>query len=260
MTERVGLYGDERTYALPDAWDPLALDVLDLALQRAIAALAMVTDDPTSAEHRLGAYYAPEGGYAGNLFSSVEPNEAFGIGAADLWAVSTLSMKVPPLTGRRLLNGAKANEVVRHLHRLSPTRTISELDATTLLTMWDLQDCLRTVMSESDTKSNWWVFGAKMCSRKRPLLFPVRDQQVCSYLSGGKPLGRGPGKLGNFTRDMQVFAYLMTHELISSGLAQLRARLSDSEVAAQVDWSDLRLLDIALWTAAVLGTPSRSSA
>ncbi len=57
----------------------------------------------TAATTRVGAYYDPSGAYAGVLFQGVEPNDPMSIGASDLWAVSTLSMKVPATMGRRLL-------------------------------------------------------------------------------------------------------------------------------------------------------------
>jgi hypothetical protein len=69
-------------------------------------------------------------------------------------------------------------------------------------------------------------------------------------------LGKGPGKLGTFTRDIQVFAYLMTSDQTTMALDAVRQKMTSTSVAAEVDWSDLRVLDIALWTAAKLGVPS----
>lgn len=102
------------------------------------------------------------------------------------------------------------------------------------------------------TDSNHWVFAAKLCARKRPNLFPVRDSQVCGYLSGWKALGAGTGRLGRFSNDIQVFAYLMTHDLIEGKLAQLREAAAKARL--RIDEEPLRLLDALLWTKAT-GTP-----
>lgn len=45
-------------------------------------------------------YFDPQGRYAGSTFLDVVPNDPFTIGAADLWAVTTLRMDVPPAAGR----------------------------------------------------------------------------------------------------------------------------------------------------------------
>lgn len=162
---------------------------------------------------------------------------------------------MPPLTGRRLLApGPTRTNVTRQLHGLPPTLPITDLTTTVLDTMWNLHDCFRTVMSTDDSDSNWWVFGAKLCARKRPLLFPVRDSVVCTYLSDGIRMGSGPGKLGVFSRAIQVFAYLMTAPSVRRALTELRHLLSRTEVGAEVDWSDLRLLDVSLWTAGQSGS------
>jgi hypothetical protein len=257
VSEQSGRYSNGELYQLPRSWDAVDEDLLKVAMDRTLRALSIVEGDPKSVEHRLTTYYEPEGGYAGNLFSSAEPNEEFRIAPSDLWAVSTLSMKIPPLTGRKLIaDGLVRTEVIRHLRRISPVITIAELDPVTLSAMWDLQDRLRSVVSTDDKTANRWVFAAKMCARKRPRLFPVRDSLVCSYLSGGKSLGKGPGKLGTFTRDIQVFAYLMTSDQTTMALDAVRQKMTSTSVAAEVDWSDLRVLDIALWTAAKLGVPS----
>lgn len=246
-----GQLADDRTLNLPADWEPLERAVLKIAFERAKDALGIDLPN-SSAVQRLAQYYDPTNDYSGSLFLSVEPNHATQVGAADLWAVSTLSMRVPPLTGRLLLTeGPTKATVTRCLHRLSPHLTITEVNAEVLDTMWTLHDTFRTVMSSDHRDSNWWVFAAKMSARKRPLLFPVRDSLVCTYLSGGMGLGTKPGQLGRFPRDIQVFAYLMSSPVITRGLEHLRRSLT--AMGTQPDWSDLRLLDVALWTAATSG-------
>ncbi len=249
-------YADNRTFELPNGWAALDAPTRQRAYERTLEAFGLIEGEPRGSLpdavlRRVVAYYDPEGAYAGSLFESVEPNDPWDVEAADLWAVSTLSMKVPPLTGRRLLApGALRSNITRQLRLLEPTRSITDLTPDVLNTMWDLYDCFRTVMSTDETTSNWWVFGSKLSARKRPLLFPVRDSLVCRYLTDWNNLGDKEGQLGRFSRDIQVFAYLMTSDAVRQALETLRTGLADTHVAAHLDWSDLRLLDVALWTAA----------
>ncbi|WP_425574634.1 DUF6308 family protein [Streptomyces rhizosphaericus] len=109
-----------------------------------------------AATARVGAYYDPAGDYAGVLFQGVEPNDPVTIGASDLWAVSTLSMKVPATMGRRLIgSGSHATHVVRQLQRLPVDLPITDLEAGVLDSMAELQHTLRSVMSRSSP----WTFS-----------------------------------------------------------------------------------------------------
>ena len=142
-------------------------------------------------------YYRVDGNYAGTTFCEVEPNDPFTLNEADLWAVTTLSVKVPPREGRRLLDPGRLRTTVhRHLRRLPVTLPLTDLEDDTLDTMFNLYSELREIAStDARRDSNWWVLASKLCARKRPELFPVRDALVCGFLSGGKPLGHraGPG-------------------------------------------------------------------
>jgi hypothetical protein len=99
---------------------------------------------------------------------------------------------------------------------------------------------LRTARTDG---GNAWVFASKMCARKRPYLAPVRDNVVCELLNGG-PLRRGG--IGTLSVDLQVFAYLMTSADLAVRLRNLRAELGRS--GTTLEGSDLRLLDVVLWT------------
>ena len=252
----MAVYGDGREFELPSGWTRLDDGLRQQALTRAMEAFggpSAVSNSqiPVAVSDRVAAFYDPDSNYSGALFEMVEPNETWSVEAADLWAVSTLSMKVPPLTGRRLLTpGPSRSNVARYLHLLPPTLPITELTPRVLETMWDLYDCFRSIMASAEQTSNWWVFAAKLSARKRPLLFPVRDSLVCGYLSQWRPLGGRSAQLGWMSQDMQVFAYLMTSPTLRQALTDLREELSRSRVAAHLDWSDLRLLDAVLWTAA----------
>ena len=91
-----------------------------------------------------------------------------------------------------------------------------------------------------------WVFASKLAARKRSELFPVRDQVVCKYLSNSRRLTRTG--VGNFTTDIQLFAYLMTNQHLRTRLHQLADHLQN---ARGIDGSVslLRILDVALWMA-----------
>ena len=218
-------------------------------MQRAFFALDIGGGHERPAVERLAEYYDPASEYAGATFAGIEPNDEMYIGAADLWAVGTLSMQrfMTPLLGRRLLTpGVTRTNVTRQLRRLPSTLPNTEISDEILLTMEELQNTLRTFMSED---ANRWVFASKMCARKRPMHFPVRDELVCTYLADDRGLGRGEGKLGRFRRDIQVFAYLMSSQAIKQRLSELYRELQ-SRTSGSVDIQDLRVLDAALWTAA----------
>jgi hypothetical protein len=65
-------------------------------------------------------------------------------------------------------------------------------------------------------------------------------------LLNGGPLKR-PG-IGTFETDIQAFAYLMTSPELSDRLKTLRQRLEESGRTDRLEGSDLRLLDVVLWT------------
>src|SRR3954447_11089730 len=191
-----GQYADDRVYPLPQDWEAVSADALDLATTQALHALEV---EP--AANRLRTYYDPTGDYAGTTYLDVVPNETYAVGAADLWAVSTLSIPVHARQGRLLFDGPDiVAEVARLLRDIPDELRLTELDQPVavaaagsrrplLEVMWDLQGLFRNLLSTDQKTSNHWVFAAKLCARKRPLLFPVRDSLVCEYLSGGTSLG-----------------------------------------------------------------------
>ncbi len=243
----LGVYADGRAgYQLPAGWEPAGEKVLETALSQALSALS----DPRTVE-RVRGYYDREGDYAGTTFLDVYPNDPFDVTAADLWAVSTLNVPVIARQGRFLLDAGNAqSQVRRHLRYLDKvTLPVTSLEhgtdgsAATLDRMWDLHDTFRSLLASDDHESNRWVFAAKLCARKRPLLFPVRDELVCRWLGGGEPLRNGDGKPGDFSIDIQAYAYLMTHSQVRDHLSRIRAEAT----GVRLDGEDLRLLDVVLW-------------
>lgn len=244
-----GQYADDRKYPLPESWEPVEQETLQTARSQTLEALT--GDDPL---RRLGHFYDPLSEYAGTSYLDAGDNSETSIEADDLYAVSRLSITVTNRQGRCLLDaGPVRDRVTEVLAALPPSLAITaSLDVTVLEQMWELHDLFRTLLATDTKDSNHWVFAAKLCARKRPSLFPVRDSQVCGYLSGWKALGAGPGRLGRFSNDIQVFAYLMTHDAVTGRLAELRE--TAAEAGLRVDDEPLRLLDALLWTRAT-GTP-----
>jgi hypothetical protein len=239
-----GRYADERTFALPENWTRATDEVLRTASEQTLAAL---TDAGVS--DAVAAYYDRDGGYAGTLFLDASPNDPLSIEASDLYAVTTLSITLDARYGRLLLGpGDVRRAVLKQLEGLDPSLPVTDLEhgaggsAETLSRMWELHHRLKTLIHDG---SNRWVTAAKLCARKRPRLFPVRDNLVCVYLGGGEPLRAGNGRPGNFSVDIQVYAHLMTDERVKSALSWLRNEVTGRGTV--IDTEDLRLLDAALW-------------
>ena len=110
----VGDYADGRHYELPPAWQRVNARVLEVALARTQAAL------DEGARGRLATYYNPEGEFAGTLMSSLDPNPEDELCPADLLAVSMLSITIPQLTARRLLDPGEPRRVAHRLLRAIP--------------------------------------------------------------------------------------------------------------------------------------------
>lgn len=244
-----GRYGTpDRHFALPEGWESVSADVMATARDQALAAVS--GDD---AIRRTARYYDPSSAYAGTLFLDATPNDPHTVEASDLYAVTTLSMTLHPRHGRLLREPGKVRERVQALLRNLPdTVPITDIErgdggsADLLARMYELHAEFRGLLAGNSKR---WVTAAKLCARKRPSLFPVRDNLVCGYLGGGRPLKSGDGWPGDFSVDMQVYAYLMTEPTVVDALASLRGTLTNA-FGLRLDAEDLRLLDSALWMAA----------
>jgi hypothetical protein len=241
-----GRYADGRAYELPTDWAPLNESLLSAALDRARQAASGDAID------RLRMFYDRESEYAGRSFLDAEPNPPDAVHAADLYAVSRLSITVTNLHGRLLIHDTQqVTRTKELLAAIPPELTIADLTSSALTAMWDLQHHFRSVLATDTKQSNHWVFAAKLCARKRPALFPVRDSVVCRYLSGGQQLAGSAaharhGRLGWFSSDIQVFAYIATDATLQSALRNLQAEAESLGIS--VDKQALRLLDVLLWT------------
>jgi len=249
-------YGHGRDFLLPDDWQPVEASMFDTALRQTEQAFTGGEDSTAHAIDHLLTYYEPKGGYAGATFLEVQPHEEYNITAADLWAVSTLSMTISPNAGRALMNpGHLHARVSNYLHHLPPALSVASTTPVHLVHMKDLYWSIKSMLPPlGKRQTNQWVLASKVCARKRPLLFPVRDSKVCTYLAQNKRMGSKPGQLGAFIRDIQVFAYLVTHPLVLQRLDEVRTDLYRQQPDWSFDWCDLRLLDAVLWMQATKTT------
>ncbi|WNB86441.1 DUF6308 family protein [Cellulomonas sp. ATA003] len=227
---------------VPNGWDAPSQVLLEHAHRRALTALAL--DGPAPAHHRLRAFYDVDGNYAGSTFAQLEPVHPDDITATDLHATSLLSVRIRPHATRRLLNdGLTRTEIVTNL-RAIPDAQLQVADAHALVAMQHLYLSVKTAMSPATTRNpDAWVTTSKLCARKRPDLFPVRDTRIRDYL--GIPISAN----GYGTTWLLFRALLQDSEIITAIDTAVDATGNGEHHRVRLDTSRLRLLDAALWTA-----------
>lgn len=240
---------DRFDWDLPDDWPEPSPSLLQRAVETALAALG---EHGVGATRRLNDFYDPTGNYAGVSFAEMCPSDPYSIDVADLHAVTLLGgrrsgPKVGPLGTRRLLNdGGYRNAVQSELRNLEPTAELDDADTNTLAAMSTTYGAVMHALRKPNAKkSTPWVTAAKLCARKRPGLFPVRDTQVCELLG---LLGRGMPR-GDHRTDFAVFHYLLLHGDVQVAIDDLSNRVAAAGV--RPDQYRLRVLDAGLWTYAV---------
>jgi hypothetical protein len=127
--------------------------------------------------------------------------------------------------------------------RALPDRELAAADSATLTAMENFYLAVKSTMSSSSAKDpNPWVTTSKLCARKRPDLFPVRDRNVCTHL--------GILQLNDFRADWQVFRALAQDVEIRRALEALPTEVREAGQGRllALDHSHLRLLDAAIWT------------
>ena len=228
---------DQRFTAIPEQdWE-----AADEAITRhAFTVVDDALEDPAAVKY-LHWYYDPGGNYAGSTFLDLDPVSPWNITSADLLALTLLSVQAPPYSVRRLLEPSPdRSQVLRLLaeDRLPLDADLAMADADTLLAMADLHEALKSCLSPAHVRSkNPWVTASKLCARKRPDLFPVRDSVVCGVLGLGH----------NYQVDWQVFRRLIQDDSVRT---RLDARV-DAAAAGGADIGHpnrrLRHLDALLW-------------
>lgn len=227
---------DPRFTTVPHEWEAPGREAVAGALGAVEAALS----DPRAVEY-LARYYSRERNFAGATFLALGPASPWDICAADLLALTLLSVEAPPYSVRKLLEpSAERNHVLRLLSedRLPVDAELAMADDDTLKAMAELHEAFKMYLSPAHSQAkNPWVTASKLCARKRPDLFPVRDSVVCNALG----LGR------NYQVDWQVFRGLIQD-------AKVRDRIDALVDAASREGADighpnrrLRHLDVLLW-------------
>lgn len=194
---------------------------------------------------RMRQYYDVDTNYAGATFAGLAPNSSGAITATDLLAVTTLSVEIPVLAIRRVLEANDIQDKLRVALESLPGRSLEETNEQDFPSMEKFYDLIKSLLVKADTKrSNPWVTASKIVARKRPDLFPVRDSVVCKFL--------GISRLGDRAKDWLVFRELMRDEEIRTALsaAVYKADTAKDERKVCFDSEPMRQLDVALWTAA----------
>lgn len=214
----------------------------DFARARAAGLAALSNDSDRPVSHRLRSYYNVATDYAGASFAELTPNEPFAITGVDLHATSLLSVTVRPGATRRLLDPGETRDAVHEaLSRLDPKSDLTSVDETTAVAMNAFYVHVKHALSGGHVKNaNPWVTASKVCARKRPRLFPVRDAVVCGQLGIGKTAQGDWAMFRELVNDSAVL------ERLEALPGEVRAAAHGRELI--LDCVALRLLDAALWT------------
>ncbi|MCD1286011.1 MULTISPECIES: DUF6308 family protein [unclassified Brevibacterium] len=223
-----------------NAFTVVSSDTFDFAKQQC---LQVLNDGETP--DRIRRYYDVDTNYAGATFASLKPNRSDAITATDLLAVTTLSVDIPVLAIRRVLESKETQDELRDALESLPNCSLEETNEQDFPSMERFYDLVKSLLAKADTKSsNPWVTASKIVARKRPNLFPVRDRVVCDFL--------GISRLNDRAKDWVVFRELMRDEDIRTVLGAKVAEAEEmkDELSVSFDSEPLRQLDVALWMAA----------
>ena len=236
-----------RRIPAPETWKPVTEELLDGAYTRAVEAFR--GDEPHGVQHAVDniiRYYGRETAYAGALFGTTTPNDDTYITPTDLFAVSMLSMTIEPRAAQALLSpGPARTAITRTLRRIPTERWLVDADADLFLAMENLHLAIYGALPPlGDREANRWVLTAKLCARKRPGLFPVRDSVVCKYLGGGPMAAK---RMGHYQSDLQVLAALNANQTIRTLIDQTIDTVHETVPGIQLDWSPLRIFDVIVW-------------
>lgn len=218
-------------------WAPPAPEMLATAKERALGAL-----QSPDAARKLSRFYDTKTDYAGASFATIGENAPDFIGADDLFATTLLSVDVPANAARLLTGDGDTTAALSSALAALPRGPLEEVDAEGFAAMEVFYLLVKGSLAKASAKSsNPWVVASKLCARKRPDLFPVRDNVVCRLLD--------VQQARNFRVDWLVFQALMNDREVSRALSSVRsaveAHAGDSVV---IDDEALRTLDAALWT------------
>jgi hypothetical protein len=193
-----------------------------------------------NAAHLLSRYYDPTSDYAGSTFLDLTPNHPHDVTATDLYALSLLDVRAKPLAGRRLLEPGG--------HRVAVINALSSDDlpeSADLLTASDdtYEAAEKLYLAVRDALGRKpWVTASKLCARKRPHFFPVRDSVVTELVLG---LGK------SYLIDWQVYRHLLVDQEVMGELGAVTAQAAElSDRPDGIPDPPLRILDVLLWMTA----------
>jgi len=237
---------NDRFVSIPESWEPAGSERLDRALEVVGSVLnsARVVDD-------VARYYNRDSNFAGATFLDLDPADPYAVTTGDLLAVTLLSVDIEPQAVRRLLELTPTNREVRQLlteESLPLDADLAMADEATLLTMERLHLATKQALSLADAATkNRWVTASKLCARKRPDLFPVRDSAVCALLELS-------GARQNYQVDWQVFRHVIQNNEVRTRLDAVVDEAAKRE-GVNVGHPNRRLrhLDVALWMHAMAG-------
>ncbi|KGN36003.1 hypothetical protein N798_00190 [Knoellia flava TL1] len=187
------------------------------------------------------AYYARDRNFAGATFLDLDPVSPWDLNSSDLLALNLLSVQAPPYSVRRLLEPSPDRNLVLRLlseDSLPLDADLATADPATMTAMADLHEAIKACLSPAHVKTkNSWVTASKLCARKRPDLFPVRDSVVCGYLGLGN----------NYQVDWQVFRRIVQETSIRTAIDERIDAAAAKGAAIGHPNRRLRHLDAILW-------------
>lgn len=223
-------------------WPVLSEERAEAITTLALKALADAGPKPVGS--RLARFYDVSGDYAGASFAGLEPLSVSDVTATDLHATSLLSVDIGPVATRRLLTPGPVRDQILNALTAIAVDDLGQADASDLLAMERFYLSVKRNLSTADVQQpNPWVTASKLCARKRPGLFPVRDSVVCGYLDL-------TGRDASYRLDWQAFRHLVRDPGVVAGLqdAAAAALAVAGTRTLRLDVQLLRLLDAALWT------------
>jgi hypothetical protein len=227
--------------SVPDGWQLPPPDLLVHAKDRAMRALQ--GDGLHPAQDRLARFYDTDGDYAGASFVQLQPIDPMNIGASDVLATTLLSVHIGAGAIRRILHDSATRDSLLRKLKDTPNSELGSAGIPELTAMAELYEGIKRALSADTVKNpNAWVTASKLCARKRPRLFPVRDSDVCDYL--------GLTAYKNYQVDWQVFRSLIADQDVIAAIDGISEATKAAAVQRrlQLDHPRLRLLDAAIWT------------
>ena len=201
-----------------------------------LEAIHDVTDEASTAY--LREYYVT-GQYTGSYFESLGAQDGTDnrITGADLYALSTLDIKVPVFAGISILENEPAifNDLLKAIPNDRRLGSLSASEFEQYLgpesDAWQLWDRLRRNGPDEDKWGIGHTTASKIMARKRPHLIPIEDSVVDRVIARGR---------GDSWR-MWWEAFNSEGDYLEERATKLRAEIG------RPDLSTLRVFDVMLW-------------